>query len=318
MFFEKPFSEPEIRDELPIAILSFDRPHYLRKVLRSLRPQVSPGDPIILFQDGAWNPWSRQRKGDPAAIAKCVALFRKLFPWGEVAASENNIGIAANYERAEQEIFGRMNAPCGLFLEDDLVLSRHFLTVTHMLLGIARNDQRISYVSASGHFWASLREQEAHRHELMPMHENWGFAITREAWLAERPFRREYLRLLEGRDYTQPNSEAILQFYADRGWKTSLSSQDAARWIASTEQGRVRVTTFACHSRYIGAVGVHFTKNAYKRAKFAHARFFNRRLDFLHPMTDEQYEQWIAIDRRRFTVEPIPFYPGHPTGSFVP
>ncbi|MGA3303029.1 MAG: hypothetical protein ABSC72_07040 [Methylovirgula sp.] len=186
------------------------------------------------------------------------------------------------------------------------------------MLDIARNDQRISYISASGNFWASLREQKVRSQELMPMHENWGFALTREAWLAERPFRLEYLRLLEGCDYTQRSSEAILQFFADRGWKVSISGQDAARWIASTELGRVRVTTFACHARYIGALGVHSTKRFYKNAKFAHARFFNRRLDYLNPMTDEQYEQWIAIDRRRFTVDPIPFYPGHKTGTFVP
>jgi hypothetical protein len=313
MLFRKPVPEPEIRTDLPIAVLSFDRPHYLCHVLRGLKPQVRDGDPIILFQDGSWNPWSQERKADPNRIAQCIALFRKMFPWGEVAASEENLGVAANYERAEQEIFGSMKAPSGLFLEDDLVPGPHFLRTTRLLLDHAEHDRRIGYVSAYGNFWASRREQRAHQRELMPMHENWGFALTREAWLAERPFREQYLRLLDGCDYSQRDHNAIFEFYARAGWQTSISSQDAARWIASAELGRVRLTTFACQARYIGVTGLHSTPAMYRESGFARARIFNRPLDVLQPMSDAQYEQWIATDRRRFTVEPIDFYPGHST-----
>ena len=99
------------------------------------------------------------------------------------------------------------------------------------------------------------------------MHENWGFAMTREAWLQERPFRKQYLALLNGRDYSERDSSRILDFYERRGWKT-LSSQDAARWIASLELGKVRITTFACHARYIGEYGQHSNPDAYYRSKF--------------------------------------------------
>src|SRR5262245_64406489 len=111
---------------MPLAILSFDRPEYLDAVLRSLRPQVSRQDRIILFQDGAWNPYSRQQKCDPRAIDACIKSYQRIIPWGAVAASEHNVGIAENYERAEQEIFGNLQASFGLFLEDDLVCRRIF------------------------------------------------------------------------------------------------------------------------------------------------------------------------------------------------
>ena len=299
---------------LPIAIISFDRPEYLKQVLASLRPQVDRRYPIFLFQDGGWNPHSRQTRCNPDAIAKCIALFRKIIPWGIVFASDCNLGIADNYERAEQEIFGRMEAPQALFLEDDLVLSPNFLTATHMMLDLAKQEQRISYVSAYGNFWADLHDQVSHRRELIHMHENWGFAMTRQAWLAERPFRQEYLRLLQGKDYTQRDSQAIIQFYSQRGWKTLITSQDGARWIASLELGKVRLTTFPCYARYIGRTGIHFTEKLYDQSGLAGATFFTGRPFPPDPPTDKQITDWIAAERRRFTTEPRSFYVGHATG----
>jgi GT2 family glycosyltransferase len=82
----------------PIAILSFDRPDYLRAVLKSLFKQVSPHDRIILFQDGAHNTYSGRHKADPIKIDSCVRLFHRYFPRGEVHLSDENLGIAWNYE----------------------------------------------------------------------------------------------------------------------------------------------------------------------------------------------------------------------------
>ena len=299
---------------VPIAILSFNRPTYLREVLLSLRPQVDKYDCIYLFQDGAWNPYSGQSKAHPVAISTCIDIFREILPWGIVAASDRNLGVAENYERAEQEIFGRLQSQCAVFLEDDLVLSPNFLPVTLMLLDLARREPRISYVSAYGHLWAALPEQKLRERELIHMHENWGFAMTRKAWLAERPFRHEYLRFVEGRDYTQRDDESIISFYKQRGWETTLTSQDVARWIASLELGKVRLTTFPCHARNIGRVGVHVTEAFYDQAKLGSSIFFPDRPRRPEPPTEAQFALWLDTERRRFTTEPHPFYFPHATG----
>jgi hypothetical protein len=312
MGFARSFRRPVTR--FPIAILSFDRPDYLQRVLLSLRPQVSQADRIVLFQDGARNPYSKQQKADPGMIDACIQIFRSSIPWGIVAASEHNLGIADNYERAEREIFKELDAPAGLFLEDDLVLSPNYLAVTEMLLDLAQRDRRISYVSAYGHFWADPADQMARRRDLIHMHENWGFAMTQEAWRAERPFRRQYLKLVQGRDYTQRDHDAIVRFYRNRGWNLKPTSQDAARWIASIELGRVRLTTFPCHARYIGRHGVHFTEEAYERAGFASSQLFGGTPIVPNPPTDRQFAQWLAEERGRFKDEPKAFYPGHVTG----
>jgi hypothetical protein len=228
-----------------------------------------------------------------------------------VSYEEVNSGIAFNYERAERYFFETLQRPYALFLEDDLVLSPHYLTVIHYLLDIARSDKRVAYVSAYGNLWASLDEQLEKARELRHMHENWGFAMTREAWLEERPFRRQYLSLLQGADYTNRDSLRIEQFYAYRGWKTKFTSQDASRWISAVELGKVRITTFACYARYIGETGVHFTRELYYRCGFDQTLMLETPPVRPERPTTPQIRHWLETERKRFRGELGPFYKGH-------
>lgn len=296
----------------PIAILSFDRPGYLRPVLKSLVRQVSPDDQIILFQDGGYNKFGGRQKADPANIEACIKLFRRYFPKGEVHLSADNLGIAWNYERAERHVFEMMGAQAGLFLEDDLLLSPNYLDAIDMLLDIATADPRIGYVSAYGDFWALRAEQAANLDRVMPMHENWGSALTRQSWLSERAFRLEYLGLVSGVDYSQRDFRRIQEFYSGRGWLTDISSQDCARWIACLERGAVRMTTRACHAKYIGEHGEHFSPELYRRGRFAETRTYKGKLKPLIPPTDADIAGWLAAESARFKGNNSGFSGGHP------
>jgi len=296
---------------MSIAILSFNRPHYLREVLHSLRGQISERDEILLFQDGEVNLFTGQLKAASEKIQQCIRVFQKLIPWGAVLATKGNIGIALNYERAENYMFKTLSKPYALFLEDDLVLSPQYVTVIRSLLDIARSESRVAYVSAYGNMWASQNEQRRRQRELQHMHENWGFAMTREAWLQERPFREQYLSLLDGRDYSERDNSRIMEFYERRGWKTKITSQDAARWIASVELGKVRVTTFACHARYIGEYGEHFNPDIYYRSQFDQTLMLDTPVARPARPTPLQIESWLETERKRFRAEIGSFYGGH-------
>jgi hypothetical protein len=88
----------------PIAIIAFDRPHYLTPVLESLLAQRDGGfrqHRVLLFQDGARNRYSGAWRGDPAAVAESIARFRALVPWGEVVPAGDNIGVAEKLASAD-------------------------------------------------------------------------------------------------------------------------------------------------------------------------------------------------------------------------
>ncbi len=300
--FPRAIHTPRPARNFHIAILSFDRPHYLKPVLQSLRAQISPQDSVTLFQDGAFNRFSNRFKADPKKIDACVRLFARIIPWGNIVRAEQNLGIALNYERAETHVFEQLGCARALFLEDDMVLSPNYLDVTTQLLDMADGNDRIGYVAAYGDFWATPEEQRASAAQLKPMHENWGAALTRTSWLAERPFRHVYLDLVRHVDYSRRDHERIIKHHADNGWTTKITSQDAARWIACLERGAVRITTKACHAHYIGEKGEHFTPALYRSGGFANSVMFKGAVPTLSQLSTDQIKHWLLAEKSRFKV----------------
>ncbi len=294
-----------MRRPLTIALLSFDRPDYLRRVVRSLVAQLIPGDEVFLFQDGGWNPFSGNRKALESAIDACVRVFsspRRRLETVErrVFRSPINLGIAGNYRRAEQYVFEALGRDAAVLLEDDLVLGPHYLEAIADLLAIGAEEPRIGYVSAYGDLWAPLREQRKLADQLIPMHENWGAALTRASWLAQRPVRERYWELVKEVDYSQRDYEAIFALYQGMGYRCRVASQDASRWVACLAAGMARLTTATCHAQYIGAVGEHAREHLFERWRLGRAKLFPERPVVRRP-TDEQFDAWLMADATAFT-----------------
>jgi hypothetical protein len=289
---------------LTIALLSFNRPDYLVQVLTSLAPQLRKGDEVFLFQDGGENRFSLRAHAREEDIDACVAAFGEIFagdapPCRAVFRSPENLGVAGNYRRAEAHVFDALKRDAALFLEDDLILGPHYLSTTARLLDLARDEPRIGYVAAYGDFWASLETQRFRRGVLVPMHENWGAALTRASWLAQRPLREAYWELVKDDDYTMRDDEAIRALYRARGLDCCYTSQDASRWVACCVAGLVRLTTAVCQARYIGATGVHSTPQDYERDRFADAQIYPDAPVILPP-SPQQLDFWIAQSVRSF------------------
>jgi hypothetical protein len=279
------------RKPLHIAILSYDRPAYLKKVLRSLARQLMPQDRVAIFQDGGWNPYDGQFRASAEGLAACMGLCREIMPQAELFTSSVNLSIAGNYRRAEQYMFQALGADAALFLEDDLVLSKDYLTVIDRLLDLARENPLIGYVSAYGDLWASREAQEKRAGQLMPMHENWGAAMTRASWIKQRPVRELYWSMVRDIDYRARDNGRIAALYREMGYEMDISSQDGSRWIACVENGLVRLTTATCHARYIGAVGEHFRADRFRRYRFDAAQFYRTAPDLIAP-TPRQIAKW--------------------------
>jgi GR25 family glycosyltransferase involved in LPS biosynthesis len=287
-----------VRRPITIAILSYDRPHYLTQVLDSLAPQLNPLDRVYLFQDGAWNPHSGATKTDQKLIDECGMHFSRIIPKGKIILSETNLGVAGNYRRADEFVFVEYEAPYALFLEDDLVLSAHYLQIIDRLLKLAERRPSIGYVSAYGDLWASLESQRAAPGRLQPMHENWGSALTRQSWLKQKGIRDRYWELVKDSDYSQRDHDKIREFYRTLGYEMTISSQDGSRWVACAENDLARVTTTACHARYIGETGEHFDPGHYQRCKFAESVFYPDDHNIVTPSVD-LIANWIDRERRK-------------------
>lgn len=262
---------------IPIAIMSFDRPHYLERVLISLKNQLALNDrnyETMFFQDGAVSSLSGHRYATDEVIETNTLLFQRLFPDGKVIKSAENLGVALNFERAEEYIFEILKAPYGIFLEDDMELSPIYLTVMHRLAKIALQDERIGYFAAYGNHRLSAAEQTAKHMEFFPMDHNWAFGLTRRQWLKSKPYVDDYLKIVRKQDYGQRPNDQIRELFESWGCKMPGSSQDVAKTLACYVTGGTKVNTAPVYGRYIGAKGIHatpewFTDNGFDATELA-------------------------------------------------
>lgn len=252
----------------PIAVMSFNRPAYLREVLASLAAQqgaAMQGRRVILFQDGARNAYSGRLAAEPAEIAACIAVFREHFPQGEVMAAEANLGVAENFLRAERHLFETLGAECGFFFEDDLVLAPRYLATLEALREALQARPEVGYFACYGNLAAGLAEQLARPRQMRRLEHLWGFGLFRRHWRDLQPLLADYYALLHGRDY-HPKSRptaAILEHYRSRGIPLGVSSQDDVKKVLTYHLGRVALNTQVVSARYIGERGLHSTPQRY-------------------------------------------------------
>lgn len=256
----------------PIAVMSFDRPDYLRQVLLSLRQQQGAAiedREVFLFQDNWRNPHSGRVCAEEAKIAACIETFREIFPRGHVWAAPANLGVAENFLRAETTFFREMDAECGYFFEDDLVLTPRYLATMDALREAAAPSGRVGYFACYGHLQASAEEQLKRATLLRRIGHLWGFGLFRSHWEAMQPVMAEYYELTLGRDYKDRPSAEILRRYRGRGILAGVSSQDDVKKAVTYFLGRVGLNTQIVNGLYIGEQGLHSNAASFERGGYA-------------------------------------------------
>jgi predicted O-methyltransferase YrrM len=282
--------------DFPVVIVSYSRPDYLDAVLRSLRDQKDvdlQGRPIALFQDG-WIDAAGRNTIDPAVPARCVDIFRALFPQGQVFGGEANLGTALNIDRAERFVFESCNAPAGIFLEDDMVLGHAYLAVLETLIGHALEDERIGYVAAFGNFQAPLAKQLLNPRRLRALHLLWAFGLTKRHWLKCRPYVEQYLNIVRGVPYRRRDHDQIRALTASWGIEPGDTAQDRIKCFATALVGAVKLNTEVCYAKYIGVEGENFNRAMYERWRLDKSEFSNVPVatDFEFERVD--YDPWGA------------------------
>ncbi|MGD0721556.1 MAG: hypothetical protein ABR970_11000 [Roseiarcus sp.] len=255
----------------PIVIMSYNRPHYLKPVLESLRnqrPGGLDGREIHLFQDGAVNLFSGFRYAKDEDIQASVETFRSYFPEGRVHPGAVNIGICENFYRAEHFVFDTLGAECAYFFEDDLVLSPAYLQMMETLESWARSMPNVAYFSAYGNYYAEAEELAAGRRDLINLDHHWAFGLVRRHWAKMQPQLEAYYQLVRGTDYSRRFDREIFDLYQNCDAAPPASSQDAAKAFACDRLGLWRCNTMTPFAKYIGVHGQHMTQQAFDSIGF--------------------------------------------------
>jgi hypothetical protein len=284
----------------PIFIMSFDRPEYLGRVLSSLQNQRGvdlDARKIVLCQDGAVNPHSGNRHARDEAIADCIACAAAMFPQATILASDRNLGVAWNFDRAERVAFEQMIAPAAIFLEDDLVLGEHYIATLDLLLEKFADDERVGYVAAYGDHRIPLAEQHRKRAKLILQEHNWGFAVYRRQWLRMRRHILQYLECVRGIDYRDRDRAAIKKLYAAWGFGCPAVSQDAAKTIACCVHNVVKINTYVCGGRYIGEHGLHMNSHLFVERGYHKTEIYPEKVDEFQSLDAALYQELLRRQR---------------------
>ncbi|MGY4800440.1 hypothetical protein [Teichococcus aerofrigidensis] len=295
----RPEDEP-VEVAAPVILYSFDRPDYLRRVCAGLRAQRGARlDPagIWLLQDGAVSPHTGRRRGDPAAIAASIAVFREAFPAGQVLDSAHNLGVAHNILRGERLAFETLDAPLAYFFEDDLEPGPHYLWALEQLRRRSEAEPRIAYFGAYGDH---RRDYPGPEVKYIPLEHHWGFGLYRRAWRRMADWLAPYYALLEGRDYNDRDHGRIFRLWEGLSIASEASSQDAAKSIACLELGLSRVLTTVSFGRYIGERGNSFSPAHFRAMGFDRHRIVAAEAFAFHPLDPARLEAVDAHHRRHY------------------
>lgn len=284
--------------DFPIIILSFNRPNYLEQVLKSLTAQVDVNwetTQIHLFQDGRVNPSSGREKAKAEDIDACCKIFSDYFPSGFIHRSEENLGIALNFDRAERFAFEELDADVAIFLEDDLILSPYYMKTMSRLADIACAREDVGYFAAYGVHRTPLDDQIEFSNDLAPLEHNWAFGLTKRQWEKSRVYIDQYLDLVRNIDYTDRPHDKIKTLFNSWGGAMAGSSQDVAKTLACYFTGSVKINTYAVFAKYIGESGVHFTKQHYEQLGYGQSQVVTEDLFTRTTISDAEIDQFRDI-----------------------
>jgi hypothetical protein len=297
-----------VSSRCPIVITSFNRSEYLSAVLRSLADQQNAAlgeRQIVLFQDGAVNPFSGKVYYEPGVESENIRVFQHLFPNGIVMASNLNLGIALNFDRAERYVFGDLDADAAIFLEDDLVLGPHYIAVLERMIALALENESIGYVAAYGIHTATMAQQLTHRSALVNMSHNWAFGLTRRQWLRQKFFVDQYIAIVRDTDYRRRDHDRIIDLFHSWDLGVPGTSQDIAKTHACILTNAAKVNTYACFGRYIGESGVHSTPEFFERMGYRNTNVMTEDVPNFATPSNEVLDKFVATARQAAMVEAV-------------
>jgi hypothetical protein len=244
--------------QYPINIICFNRPIYLKELLDSLKKQtVELHDEFIFFWIDGFTGSKDEYLGREDKTQEIVRLIYKNFPHSQIRISNENLGIARNYWRAELNSFDVLNATSAFFLEEDLVLSPHYFELTLKMDSFIGSDEDISHISPTGDISHVISSPDYY---FQAFGHNWGYLLRGWHHFERKELLEDYISIISEQPYYLRNlkQSQILEYFYRKGVILAGTSQDAIKDGLRNYFNRISVTTNEPWASNIGELGEHF------------------------------------------------------------
>ncbi|MGO9145151.1 MAG: glycosyltransferase family 2 protein [Desulfomonilia bacterium] len=158
----------------PIAFFAYNRPAHTLQALTSLadNPEAAHSD-LFVFCDAPKNPEHRQAVQE----VRSIVASRKWCGSVEIIEHERNLGCAGSIASGVTRICETFRR--AIVMEDDLILSSHFLEYMNTALGLYENLDQVMQIS--GHMFP-IDFRTATDSIFLPFITSWGWATWQRAW----------------------------------------------------------------------------------------------------------------------------------------
>lgn len=278
--------------KLGVAIISFNRHNYLRRVIESLEKQsYLENTKFHLFQDGYKNIFSGKTKAKKEDIEKSIMLFKtsELIKGGSILRVEQNVGNGRNQYTANEIMSSIYDYY--LIIEDDVLLSPDYLRLCRVL--IDQFGQRKDVFSFNLNFKKLCTPTEVKNNLNKVIFDEthwWAECIISRQWKIAREHFKDYFRLIQEVDYSDLPREEIQNLFKKHKFEKKQCSQDAGKDFSLFKAKLRRMTTIVNRGFYIGQQGIHFTPKLYAQMQW------HKQAPYIFS-SDNQLNEFILIEK---------------------
>lgn len=248
--------------KLGCALISFNRPHYFSQVVDSLEQQTQLDDTDFhLFLDGSINKFSKVRHSKDNLIRESEATFdNSNLPNKTKHVRKENVGNGIQQFEAVE--FMSRNYDYFMIIEDDIVLSKHYLRLIRLLIPEIKGD--VFSANLNSRRLCDKKDIQKHLRDYTYSNTHW-FAECWSAkqWEKVKPDYLKYYRHIKSCDYSRRPHGNIRRLFKRNKLNIPQTSQDAGKDFALFRNKMRRITTMVNRGFYIGSQGMHFRPQVY-------------------------------------------------------
>jgi hypothetical protein len=250
------------------VLFAFNRPYYLEKVLQSLKACHDFDEAhLYIFLDGPVHIHAATLNSRVVRYTENMAMIAKYFPKAFVFRAGVNYGVGVMQHHAMTFVFETLQYNTAVFLEDDLILGKHYIRT---LAFLKAEMARIPSVNAvqGGYRTETIDPNKVMMIDARVKHVHyWGWLTTRERFTRMAPlYHAAAAELFMGVDYMTRDLSRYKAWFARNGLSDEHCSQD---WV---RDGCFRLAgmphKLVCAQRRaapIGQYGLHSTPEIFKK-----------------------------------------------------
>jgi len=260
--------------KLGVGIISWNRPDYLKQSIDSLEKNDLSDTHFHLFQDGFVCKFTDKVVAKAKDIYHSIKVFHdSKLPNKNYHVRDKNVSVAINQFEAMQTLY--KNYEYFVFIENDIVVSPHFILIMKRLLKQFEHDKRVACISPGLKLLCKEDKVKENIDRLIFKRGHfWAEGCWASKWKIIEKEYMDYYNIVKDSPYKQRNEEAIKKLSSNGGMKMKTTSQDQGKDWAIMKTGMKRARLIVNRSTGIGDYGIHSTPAKLKQTKDGHNKIY--------------------------------------------